>query len=190
MRLNNYLNEELEKTYNKIKKECSTIIDFYKAWTGREHFFWRGSHKHWSWDKITPRTDRQPKDLPQQLHDELNWDFNQKFGWKVRSEGVFVTSSREQARTYGKPYIFFPANGFKYVFNPKITDLYVDLIAMGILRNDQVEEFTWYFHKEDIVNGYKSNQLAEAFRNSVEVAFKCKYYYLIHETFAGDLLGD
>jgi hypothetical protein len=123
------------------------------------------------------------------LHNELDKELNKKFGWKVRSEGVFTTSSKSHASVYGKPYIFFPDNSFKYVFNPEITDLYTELIGVGALTTtDKININIWNVVKHKIIDGYQSNNLIMAFQNSKEVSFKCKYYYLIHELFIRELI--
>jgi len=67
---------------------------------------------------------RKPKDINKHLHDELNYWFERKFGWKVRN-GVFVTSDIRSAKTYGgNVYIFFPMGKYEYVWSSKIDDLF------------------------------------------------------------------
>jgi hypothetical protein len=56
--------------------------------------------------------------------------FYKKFGWKVRSEGVMVSSSKAMAESYareagGRAYEYYPTDGFKYVWSPYIEDFFV-----------------------------------------------------------------
>ncbi len=182
----NYLNEN--KVYENIRKDCSKILGFYKAYNFN-YFLWRGSRKHWSWDKIVPRKDRKPLDTPLKLHQLLDKEFQKKFGWKVRNEGVFVTSDPVTASRYGKEYIFLPANGFKYIFNWKIPDLFIRLGSLGVIdETNTLNMSKWEHHKDSIINNYESGNLVDAFRHGVEVVFKCDFYYLIDHIFIKDII--
>ncbi len=77
------------------------------------------------------RKNRKPLDTPIKLHNILDKMFQKKFGWKARSEGVFAAGkwyfSGSKDTYYGDTYLFFPIGNFKYVWSPKIDDLYEDL---------------------------------------------------------------
>ena len=80
--------------------------------------------------RITPRIDREPRDTNKFTHNYINDLFQKKFGWGVRSEGVFVSSNWHTAHSYvrdnnGMVYRFFPVNGYKYVWSPKVDDFFL-----------------------------------------------------------------
>ena len=119
-------------TINKIKEQCSQII---KEYNRADMVLFRGSgssslikmdNTNYVF-KAYPRDDRWPKDTQEYLHDLLNDAFYKKFKWKPRSQGVFA-SHYSVALGYGVPYVFFPVNGYKYVWSMRVDDLYGDYI--------------------------------------------------------------
>lgn len=71
---------------------------------------------------FTSRQDRRPQDMPIEIHNKYDELFLEKFGWKARSEGVFVAGG--DRTSYGTPFFFFPVNGYKFIWSPAIFDLY------------------------------------------------------------------
>ena len=71
------------------------------------------------------RKNRQPKDTADYLHIIFDEAFKKRFGWGVRSQGLFATGCRESTKHYGAAYIVFPIGDFSFVFSPEIGDLYV-----------------------------------------------------------------
>lgn len=151
MRLTNYLTEETLEDIEQEKKlvnemietlehDCSEIISVYKKANG---FLYRGSKKSIKmYDYITPRPDRQPKDTPQIYHDMIDDIFKKKYGWRARSEGVFA-SGEVMAKEYGKAYLFFPVNGYKYLWSEKIQDLYSDVVEnFDLFTNEHWAEWS------------------------------------------------
>lgn len=122
MRLKHYINEESNISKEDILSNCSEIISIYSK---KKLFFYRGI-KHFGNDIIsrTPRTDRKPKDMPKKSHLIFNECLYNRFGWRPRTEGVFATNSPQLSKEYGKTFVFFPFNGFKYVWSPLIEDAY------------------------------------------------------------------
>ena len=49
------------------------------------------------------------------------------FGWRPRSQGVFVTGGAYQAQTYGSVYEVYPTGNFKFIYSPKIHDFYTEM---------------------------------------------------------------
>ena len=154
MRLNNFLNENEDnyiigdflnirngnkiklskEIYDIIQKECSEILELYDR---VPNFFFRGiesidnkrivySGRNISIYKVIPRKDRIPKDTFMQVQRKIDNLFYKKFGWKPRSEGVFVTPNESNAMDYGEPFVFLPANGYKYIWSPKIEDMFIN----------------------------------------------------------------
>jgi len=109
-----------------LENDCKPFIQELKK-SGKE-VLWRGTHAHTkTLIRLTPRMDRTPTDTPRGVHDELNKRFKKKFGWRVRGEGVFATSSFTNAADYGIPYMIFPVGKYEYVYNPNVEDLWRSL---------------------------------------------------------------
>lgn len=136
MKFGEYINEASKSTlkeYAVIKSidvRCGPFIKEFRR-SGANQLLWRGSSKALGGSKvmvqIKPREDRMPKDMPPEIHDQFNDRFKQKFGWYVRSEGVFTTAKRSDAESYGTGYIFMPVGEYEYVYNPQVPDLYSDV---------------------------------------------------------------
>ena len=75
--------------------------------------------------KIVPRKDRSPKDMPRDVHEELDSLFKHKFGWNARSEGVFCSGDLGQARGYGDAvFTVWPIGKYKILWNKDVFDLF------------------------------------------------------------------
>lgn len=107
-----------------LNKDCKPIINDLRK-SGNK-LLWRGTKKSKTKSiiRVTPRQDRIPKDMPGFLHDSLDDEFKEKFGWKPRGTGVFVTSSKRESRGYGDSYVFFPVGMYRYLYNNNIIDLF------------------------------------------------------------------
>jgi hypothetical protein len=134
MKFTEYIEESSKyelKLYGVVQslyKNCAPFIKELKK-SGENKILWRGTKKVSTRTilQVSPRQDRSPKDMEVEIHDELDERFKQKFGWMARSEGVFVTSQKASAETYGDGYIFFPVGKYEYLYNPGISDLFSDI---------------------------------------------------------------
>jgi len=125
--------------------------------------------------KRKPRKDRRPLSTGPLVHKQLDDLFKKKFGWKVRSEGVFVNSDYGTASGYGHTYFFFPIGQFKYVWSPKVGDLWIYLKSHISSRKGKSEQ-------PDLpgtIDSYIDNSLWKAIELEHEVAIKCKEYYMV-----------
>lgn len=110
----------MKKLLKEIKQNCSDIIEIYKH---TESFLYRGlKNPSGSILKLVPREDRSPKNMSLNFHHFINkcMDFA---GLGVnRSNGVFVTANAKFAESFGKVYMFFPVNGYYYIWSDDIID--------------------------------------------------------------------
>ena len=184
MRLQQYLTESQqtpEEIIDILHKDCSDYFKYIRY--GVKSF--RGSVSGPPvWAKKTPRKNREPLNTDKDTHKLLDNAFKKKFGWKVRSEGVFATAHFDQAEDYGDPYYFFPSNGFKMVYSSDINDLY-----MYTGKKDHI--ISTYGGMESyidqrIIPSYKQGgpkDINKALQTFNEVIFKCKFYYLVDTDF-------
>jgi len=188
MRFNNYLLEETdEQLVEKIRKECSQWQEEMKTIK-----VFRGTKKTINGPvKLMPRKDRRPLDTPLEVHEELDKKFKKKFGWKVRSEGVFATNRVDIAEKFGRNVgIMFPCNGYRYVYNKEIMDLTETLqkdenLIVGSLGGEYTVSLNWYDDKKrerilnKIISGYTNKGLYKASWDNIEIMFDCPNgYYL------------
>jgi hypothetical protein len=178
MRLQTYLNETIDpyivnSIWKKLTKDCMPFLkELKKSNSPRDKFFYRGFHGgnlYSEIDKKKVRTNRNPMDTPQAIHDILNKSFKKKFGWNVRGEGSFATSDKERAGGYGTPFLFFPVGKYKYVWSEEVSDLYqylgghhlkytvdalngavYDIIQDYNFRYGENKEGEWYYDGEKV----------------------------------------
>jgi len=192
MRLQQYLNEEhntMENVVKMIKKDCKLYLTILRK---TDKMLYRGTLKDVPSDaensndvyyfKKKPRIDRKSTDMPPLTHKRLDELFYEKFGWKPRSEGVFVTSDWGTAAFYGKAFLFFPIGNFKYVWSPKVPDLWIWIRSHLSQRKDMSERPDL----EGIIDTYIDKNLQKCIELEYEVAIKCKEYYMVYVSFASD----
>jgi len=174
--------DELTK---KLKKECAQYLK--EMGRGRkENWLYRSTeHQFDIFKKFTPRINRKPRNTPKEIHRMMDDLFKKKFGWKARSEGVFTSSDISQLENvYGEPYMFFPIGNYKYVYHPTIRDIFMEMDNykyIDIDGNVNIKAIEIYLSEH--IPKYKNNNLHIAYKNGVEVAFKCKSYYLVRRLY-------
>lgn len=125
---------------------------------------------------ISVRKDRKPVDFSDEQHEMLDDDFYYKFGWKVRSQGMFCFGESEEhdARHYGRVHMVFPMGEIKYVWSDYIMDLF------GHLVGDKE------FSKADMET-YKDTGLQDALAGHGEIVIKCDRYLAIPISYKDDV---
>ena len=73
--------------------------------------------------EVMVRKDRRPRNTPQFAHDFIDEWFNERFGFKARSEGLFVIGNPAEATGYGTACIVLPIGEFSTYSSTKIEDL-------------------------------------------------------------------
>ena len=134
-RLKQYIINEkrnVDFVWEALLKDCKPFLkELKKSVSSIDSLFYRGYDNFnggtYGFQKKKSRVNRRPRDTPLEVHEIFDDKFHDKFGWYVRTEGIFVTSNSSLARSYGTATIFFPIGKYKYVWSPKIEDLYNDL---------------------------------------------------------------
>lgn len=162
MRLQQFINEAEninDFLENVLLKECSQFIKATKKMS--QKYLYRGMKEGFDFKKFVPYKDRKPRDTNEILHKQLDKAFNEIYGWKVRSQGVFTTGSIWEAKKYGDAFLFFPANRYKYIWSPEIDDLteYVDSFDWALWffngkPDEMVEESYFDEYPEKMTDGY------------------------------------
>lgn len=203
MRLKQYITEtELESTEFEyiirfIKENCQPFL---KKSKGR--FIYRGMKMVSPITIKEPRKDRLPRDMELKFYKLLNKAFNDLFGWKARSEGVFVSGSPYNVEDYGPIYYVFPIKAFEFIWSPNVFDL-IDEVPHGIvnfinpydLDKETTEYFDWnrnfemkgglkeehieYVKKWIKQEKYTRNNFYKAVESGNEIMLRCKEYLAI-----------
>jgi hypothetical protein len=175
-----------------LHKDCKTFIE--SIHFGQKVF--RGSKKRANpLLKVTPRKDRKPKDMPQDVHAALGRAFVKRFGWNPRTEGVFATGGYPQAEEYGTAYYFFPIGDFKVVYSKTVDDLLIYLENQGVIQQGLIgRKFELSKRDKDRDLDKMANNLVKMYVQDTntakkaqysynEMMFQCKAYYLVDTKF-------
>ena len=134
--------------------------------------------------KFKPFESRFSRDTKSQISKLLDEGFVKKFGIPLRSKGVFATKDLSIAAHYGRfrkeAFLFFPKNGFRYFWNPKIDDLFTELRdSCDFYYKDT---FDWNSSEwkefESIIDGYQEGIDIEKVKWQ-ELTFICDEYYML-----------
>ena len=124
-----YEKRNVDFVWEALLKDCKPFLkELKKSMSSTGSFFYRGYNNFngdiYGFQKKKSRMNRRPRDTPLEVHRKIDNKFYDMFGWHVRSEGIFVTSGLKFAKSYGTSTMFFPIGKYKYVWSPKIEDLY------------------------------------------------------------------
>ena len=116
MKIQREVAEEWPKWRDKIKADCKPYLNAVK-----DLISWRGMYTAGELIlKKKPRTDRRPMDTMEHEHHEMDDSFNRIFGWRPRTQAIFVTGNIDQAASYGEMHMIFPRGKFRFIYSEKI----------------------------------------------------------------------
>jgi hypothetical protein len=198
MRYYNYLNEEKDLNEFIINHPLTKLYEQ----TGK--IFYRGTSNIVSIYMIkSRRKGRFPKDTDYDMHKMFDNAFNKRFGWKVRSEGVFVTSNMVDADFFGRPHIFLPySSNYSFVYSKTIKDLTSQTnkhhYNKKLLNPEEANMLENPNHYEPIevdvvidklINTYTDKDIKSALNSDSEVVFNIDKYLLINIKHYNEILG-
>lgn len=112
---------ELEQAIQILDNECSEVI---KVIDQTKKFLYHGKRTQNDFiHYYIPKEYRAPRDTQLWLSEIVDNVMREKFGWASRSEGVFVTGDYSDADAYGHPHLFFPKDGFRFIWSDAVTDM-------------------------------------------------------------------
>lgn len=128
MRYKKFISEETNaEKFNElisfIYKNCMPYVSEAKNIGEGRLFSGRSGSRDTFIDSV--RKDRKPVDMPFDMHNMLDDTFYKKFGFKARSNSLFVTGSHTTATDYGhNVYMIIPIGNFQLIYSNEIRDLY------------------------------------------------------------------
>lgn len=192
-----------------VKRDCKPWLDVVANLQHGKRMIFRGITVPVSQPIITRtvRTDRKPRDSEQWIHDALDEMFEDRFGFKYRSQGLFTSPSRGTAKGYtakrgqmideGTVCMIFPKGNIDYCFSKTTKDvswdieasLMPDLIYTYIARKKENKEDydPADMARDDILGMIRRNEfdyvqnadIEIAFKKGIEIMIRCKDYYAI-----------
>jgi len=193
MRLQRHLNEQEEFIINPmddfqvrlfteyvplIKKECKAFLNETKAC---KKFLYRGlrlkDDPHVGFEVGIPRQDRRPTDTDKRTQRLFDKAYEQKYGWKPRTTGVFTSNDVGGTYGYGWTHLIFPVGKYRYAWSPEVRDFFIHQGRMKISQRNDIHVLG---EMMELVKEYKdSKDLCKILntKKSFEVILGCKKYY-------------
>jgi hypothetical protein len=181
-RLQQYINEEktkdLQYLINMVKSDCKPFLREMKK---AGQFLYRGydnveySTTEVVYYKKKVRSDRKPRDMYQNVHNKMDKLFDEKFGWKARSNGIFCTGDRTTALGYGTAFMVFPIGNFKFIWSPEVEDLWRWVRGHISSRKGK----STVPDLEGISETYTNKDFPKAIKSGNEIIINCKEYYML-----------
>jgi len=182
------------KDPKEVIEECKPFLEAIK---GANELPWHGTHDYpTDYAVRTLNQDRRPRDTPNELDIAINDFFEQKFGWRARQQGIFITGNYRDAMAYGEPCILFPIGEFRSIWCPEVHDLMHTMDAIDYdLRKDvpdrverrrkvlantegNIKAMDWYYNKE----------LPKGLDMRLEIIIGCKTFFLFRQGFFNEVL--
>ena len=135
------------------------------------------------------RSDRRPLDTPRLISELTDDAFEDRFGWRPRSQGMFCTGDAGAARTYGNLYQIFPIGDISYIWSPEIydmsnvikrvaSDIGLPYLAPEKVTRDQKDNF-FEEMSEFVDKHYMEAELEKAINKKHEIMLKCSKYLAV-----------
>lgn len=172
-----------------LRTDCETYINCLAS-CKKGHFLLRGYFYEIETFKLFQHNlnHRVPKNMPQNIHNQLNSHFKKKFGWAIRN-GIFtygfdMINHQPIDMGYGKFYLFFPKDSFSFAYSPEYFDLFGEINQLkGDLQTfiDNID-----FETENFCSIMSTRAEYDNFAN--ETSIFSESYYLVNPKFTTDLI--
>ncbi len=139
-----YINDKA-KILNILHEQCSDIFNLCQK---NNAYLYRGSYDNenaFSFLSKSPE-DRSPSLSNVEISDKIDDKLEEAGFTALRSNSIFCSGSKTQARLYGALFIIFPINGFTYTWSSKIRDLTIDLR----ITNAAIEDYIFSKNRFDL----------------------------------------
>ncbi len=145
------------------------------------------------------RKDRKPESTAPEISNLFDEFSEEKFGLKIRKEGLFTTKLYNVANGYGDAHIFLPVGDYKYVWNYNIDDLFTHIVEddwypdkytqREIIKDEGFFDMKSYVSRKEVrtevknivdkyvLGGPNNSSLSEV--GIQEVTFFCDQYILL-----------
>ena len=172
--------EEWSQIVNMIQQDCQPYLQQAKGLP-----LYRGMYADEKaiFNKKARMGNREPMNLPKDVHTKLNQLFLFKHGARFRN-ALFATGSDTEASMYGVTYHIFPIGEFKFLWSPKVNDLYLKWGAIKIDNTGKTDqevkqEKLQVFHDTALKTHYTTNNLTRAIKSQHEIMMRVNSYHAI-----------
>lgn len=148
--------------------------------------------------KVKVKKNRTPTNTHPRVHEMADDWFLKTFGIRARSQTALCTSSLQQSKDYGFPFLVFPSGNFEVIWSRKVDDLFfhlteskiIHLIKGETVKNEEgkqllddvsyINDAELYDAVSKLLDGfdYVKGHLDQALASKNEIMLYCDYYYI------------
>jgi hypothetical protein len=156
-------NSDENRTFQKFLSDCSDSI---AAMQSANKFIFRGTSSFPSEIFIgKSRDNRNSLSYVREESKIIDFQFEQDGFDARRTNSIFCSGSGPEAGSYGKLYMIFPINGFKFTWSPMVVDF---------ATNASINKHLSHFHP--LSYGYTNKNLVAAIKSKNEIMINGSYY--------------
>ena len=131
------------------------------------------------------RKDRRPMDVPSDVHSKTDDWMNETFGIRGRSQTAFVFGEHRasDAKSYGELYAVIPQGDFKFLWSPKVTDMFDYYQYKGFgerVRGLHGADKDTAIELELLNMEYTDTDLRRAIKSGNEIMIECQHLLLVN----------
>jgi hypothetical protein len=197
MKLRYYLTEATDINYiiRLIDEKCDPYIKELRKHKPINNLLYSGRSDKGDLFIGTVRQDRKPRNTDKERHSIADTLFLKHFGFKARSNAVFVTGSEMEASYYGTSYMVFPMGSYQFVWSPQVRDFTMAIDDFSVWRPVGIKDTMMvtihgkaytdspaYIEKSLdrwISDKYKKDSIINAIKSGNEVMLHCDQYVAV-----------
>lgn len=186
MKLCEVANVNYDEYFKSVMTDCKQYLNSIDN-SPTKYNLLRGIEGKHIFTKLNVRKNRQPRDMPKDIHKLIDDWFLENFGHRYRSNALFATSNFTEIKSadYGTPHRIFPIGDFNFVWSPAATDLWTatekDMSDFVIKQGDDIHkdpELLKDFVDNMMKNlNYQSTDIKKAIKSRNEIMIACDSYY-------------
>jgi hypothetical protein len=185
-----------------IMQNCNEILNLYRKNAGRfDPFLFRGVRLESDAFISEPINFRQPQDTPNKVQTIIDSKLAAAGFKALRSNSIFCTGNKYNAKFFGSSYVIFPFDGFAFTWSEEIFDLTTDYDLFNDKDSKKPNENSVAF--VNTINdmsgpqfveryGFKNTDLQQAILSEHEIYVRGKYVAVNsdHISWVTDLLDN
>lgn len=151
---------QIDQLVQNIARDCRPFLDEIDFGLNTNPLY-RGMESSMGYGKIQVKKNRKPRDTPEVIHDAVDFEFKEIFGFRARSETFMATGTPRVAAQYGSIFVVFPIGNIDYVWSPEIPDFTSNKLIELLL--DELSKMNSDFKREISGRNYLYYQNFEVF---------------------------
>jgi len=192
-----------ENFWNVVQKKCKPFLrewlPIVERYPSKDWFLYRGMKLSVPMGEKSVRINRKPMNSKEEFHKDVDDAMYKRFKIHGRKASIFCVGDEKEAESYGNPYVIFPIGSYKYLWSPKIRDLFAnkemfDYVTFRYTGDPKTYDIRQSELRErnktaidNMVKTYKTTGLEDAISSKFEVMVQCSSYMFLSASYSSYL---